>query len=389
MGRSRSPVAARSGCCRLDSVQTRAAIFREAGRPLEVREVELDGPRAGEVVVRMAAIGICGSDLHILKGEWPTPVPLVVGHEGTGTVEAVGEGVTTLAVGDPVVLSWAAGCGDCPACGRGRPALCVPLRKAWANGTLIDGSTRLSLAGSGAGAGGELFRSLSVGALAEHVLVPAAAAMKLPAGVSPVEAAVLGCAALTGMGAVANATSVKPGDTALVIGAGGVGQFTLEALRLAGASTIVAVDPQEQRREAALASGATHAAHPDDLKALVKAELAELFDHTFDVVGAPATQTSAVRWARDGGTVVFVGLPAAGAKLELDSWDLVTREKRLVGTIYGSGDPAEMLPGLLGAIEAGRLDLAPMVGTQYPLDAVNEAVAESLAGAPRRVIVTP
>lgn len=369
-------------------MQTRAAIFRSAGAPLEVRDVELDGPRAGEVLVRMAAIGICGSDLHILKGEWPAPVPLVVGHEGTGTVEAVGEGVDGLRPGDPVVLSWAAGCGACPACGRGRPALCVPLRRAWAEGTLMDGSTRLSFA-SGPDAGEQVFRSLTVGALAQHVLVPAAAALPVPASVSPAEASVLGCAALTGIGAVRNAAGVRAGETALVIGAGGVGQFTVEGLRLAGASTIVAVDPVESRRTAALASGATHAVHPDDLKALVKAEVREGFDHAFDVVGAPATQASAVRWARDGGTVVFVGLPAAGAKLELDSWDLVTREKRLVGTIYGSADPAELLPGLLADIERGRLSLAGLVGTSYPLDAVDEAVAESLAGAARRVLVTP
>ena len=364
-------------------MQTRAALFHSADRPLEVREVELDGPRAGEVVVCMAAIGICGSDLHVLKGEWPSPVPIVVGHEGTGYVASVGEGVECVAVGDPVVLSWASGCGHCPACGRGRPALCVPLRKAWAGGTLMDGTSRIT-------AGGEqVYRALTVGAFAEHVLVPAAAALRLPAEVSPVAAAVLGCAALTGLGAVRNAAGVQPGETALVIGAGGVGQFTIEGLRLAGASVIVAVDLVESRLERALESGATHAVLPDDLKALVKAELTEGFDHTFDVVGATATQASAVRWARDGGTVVFVGLPPAGAKLELDSWDLVTREKRLIGTIYGSGDPAEMLPDLLASIQAGRLDLAGMVGTAYPLDAVNEAVAESLGGAPRRVLITP
>ena len=364
-------------------MQTRAALFRSAGTPLEVTEVELDGPRAGEVIVRMAAIGICGSDLHTLKGEWPTPVPVVVGHEGTGYVHEVGEGVEGLKAGDPVVLSWAAGCGSCPACSRHRPALCVPLRKAWAGGTLMDGSSRLSLGDE------QVFRALTVGALAEHVLVPAAAAMPLPATVSPAAGSVLGCAALTGIGAVRNAANVRPGETALVIGAGGVGQFVIEGLRLAGASVIVAVDPVESRLEQALAHGATHAVHPDGLKALVKAELAELFDHTFDVVGAPATQASAVRWARDGGTVVFVGLPVAGAKLELDSWDLVTREKRLVGTVYGSADPAELLPELLAAVAAGALDLESMVGTTYPLDAVNEAVAESLGGAPRRVLVTP
>ncbi len=363
---------------------TRAALFRSAGQPLEITEVEIDGPRAGEVVVKMAAIGICGSDLHTLKGEWPTPVPVVVGHEGTGTVAELGEGVTGLKVGDPVVLSWAAGCGSCPACSRHRPALCVPLRKAWAGGTLIDGSSRLTTRG-----GEQVFRALTVGALAEHVLVPAGAALLLPAAVSPLHASVLGCAALTGIGAVRNAANVQPGETALVIGAGGVGQFAIEGLRLAGASVIVAVDPVESRLESALAHGATHACVPDDLKALVKAELGELFDHTFDVVGAPATQASAVRWARDGGTVVFVGLPVAGAKLELDSWDLVTREKRLVGTIYGSADPAELLPDLLALIQAGQLDLASMVGTSYPLDAVNDAVAESLGGAPRRVLVTP
>ena len=225
-------------------MRTRAALFREAGEPLEVCEVELDEPGPEEVVVRMEAVGVCGSDLHVVRGEWPRPTPIVLGHEGAGTVEAVGSAVDSHASGDRVVISWAPACDRCGACKAGRPTACTTLRAAIGAGTKLDGQTGLSLP-----SGDLVYRMTTVGAFAEYVLVPATAAFPLPDDVSLEEAALMGCAALTGVGAVEHAAAVQKGESVLVIGAGGVGQFVVQAARLAGADPLIAVDPVPARRQ--------------------------------------------------------------------------------------------------------------------------------------------
>jgi S-(hydroxymethyl)glutathione dehydrogenase/alcohol dehydrogenase len=364
-------------------VKTRAALFHGAGRPFEVRDIDLAEPRAGEVVVRMAAVGICGTDLHSVKGEWSRPTPVVLGHEGAGVVEEVGEGVTGLRPGDRVVLSWAPSCGECADCRRGRPAACVPLHRAIGNGTLVDGTTGLSADGE------VVYRGTATGALSELLTVAERVALPLGEDVALEEAALLGCAALTGVGAALFAARVPEGASVVVIGAGGVGQFVVQGLRIAGAETIVAVDPVDARRDVALTLGATHAASPDDLKDLARQLLPDGADFAFDAVGAPETTALAMRWTRNGGTCVIVGLPAAGARLDFDPAEFNRREKWLTGTIYGSEDPAVALPVLLDHVRAGRLDLRSQLGPVFPLDQVNEAVEASLSGAPGRVVVTP
>jgi S-(hydroxymethyl)glutathione dehydrogenase/alcohol dehydrogenase len=360
-------------------VKTRAALFREPGRPLEPVELDLEEPEAGEVLVRMAAIGVCGSDLHVYKGEWPRPTPMVLGHEGAGVVEAVGPGVDSPAIGDRVVISWAPACGECAACRKGRPAACEPLRAAIGAGTLLDGTTRLSLRGE------TVFRMTATGCLAEHVVVQANAALPLDEGVSLEEAALLGCAALTGVGAVRYASPLRPGQSALVVGAGGVGQFVVQGARIAGAAQIVCLDPNEQRLERARALGATAVGHPDRARELIP----DGVDVAFDAVGLPDTSALALRHTRGGGVCVLVGMPAADARLDLDPFDFTNREKTLTGTIYGSEDPAVALPALLEDVAAGRLVLRELLGPSYPLEAADEAFGASLAGSPGRVLVVP
>jgi S-(hydroxymethyl)glutathione dehydrogenase/alcohol dehydrogenase len=362
-------------------VRTRAAVFRAPGEPLEVREIELREPRAGEVLVRMAAVGICGTDLHMVKGEWRRPTPMVLGHEGSGVVEAVGEGVERLAPGDRVVLSWAPGCGECADCRRGRPARCLRLNRAIATGTLPDGTTGLTLDGE------TLYRGTATGALCERLVVGADVALPLGDDVPLEQAALLGCAALTGVGAVLFAARAEPGSSVVVIGAGGVGQFVVQGARIAGASAIVSADPLEGRREAAVRLGATQAVDPEGLEQALAAVAPDGADYAFDAVGDPATTLLALRWTRNGGTCVIVGLPAAGDRLDLDPVELIRREKWLTGTIYGSEDPAVALPVLLDHARAGRLELASLVGPTFPLERVDEAVEASLAGAPGRVVV--
>jgi S-(hydroxymethyl)glutathione dehydrogenase / alcohol dehydrogenase len=364
-------------------MKTRAAVFWAPERPLEVAEIELDEPGRGDVLVRMAAVGICGTDLHMVKGEWQRPTPMVLGHEGAGVVEAVGEGVSTVKPGDAVVLSWAPSCGECPDCRRGRPAACLPLQYAIGAGTLLDGSTGMSLRGE------PLYRGTATGALTERLVVSEQVALPLDGGVPLEEAALLGCAALTGVGAALFAAGVEEGATVLVVGAGGVGQFVVQGARIAGASEIVCVDPLEQRLELAARLGATRVAQPDGLKDMMGDALPDGVDYAFDAVGDPATTKTAFRWTRNGGLTMIVGLPAAGARLELDPTEFIRREKRLTGTIYGSEDPAVALPILLDHVRAGRLDLHSQVGPRYTLDEINDAIEASLSGVPGRVLVTP
>ena len=364
-------------------MKARAALFRAVGEPFDVVELDLAEPGPEEVVVAMRAVGICGTDLHQVKGEFRRPTPMVLGHEGAGVVESVGSAVSGLAPGDEVVLSWAPSCGVCGDCRRGRPAACVPLHEAIAAGTLVDGTTGLSLAGE------TVYRGTATGALAERVVVAAKAALPTGGAVPLREAALLGCAALTGVGAVLFAARVAPGSSVLVLGAGGVGQFVVQGARIAGAAAIVCADPVEARRAQALELGATHALDPEELEVELRKLAPEGADYAFDAVGYPETSVAALALTRSGGTAVIVGLPPSGSRLDLDPAQLTRREKLLTGTMYGSEDPAVALPILLDHVRAGRLDLASLVGPTYPLDAVNEAVEASLAGSAGRVLVTP
>ena len=362
-------------------MRSRAALFHRTGTPLEVTEIDVEEPGAGDVLVRMVAVGLCGSDLHVVRGEWPRPTPMVLGHEGAGIVEAVGAEVENVAPGDHVVLSWAPACGTCGPCRRGRPGACLRLREAFGKGTLVDGTTRLSRAGE------PIYRMTAVGALSEYVLLPAYATLAIPADFRLDQAALLGCAALTGIGAVRNAVNVAPGSSVLVFGAGGVGQFIVQGARIARADPIVVVDPIESRADKAIELGATHAVAPDVLEEVLPALLGEGADYAFEAVGRADSEAAALRWTRAGGTVVLVGMPPVGTQLQVDPFDFAAREKTLTGSIYGSEDPARALPAMLDLVRSGELRLSPLVGPTFGLDEVNEAFAATMSGEPRRVLV--
>lgn len=364
-------------------MKTRAALFRGAGQPLEVQEIELREPREREVLVRIAAVGICGTDLHVVKGEWDRPKPMVLGHEGAGIVEAVGAEVESPQPGDEVVLSWAPSCGRCADCRRGRPAACIELQRAIGGGTLLDGTTGMT-------AGGEtVYRGTATGALSELLTVDAAVAMPIGGDVPLEQAALLGCAALTGVGAVLFQARPEPGSTVLVIGAGGVGQFCAQGARIAGAAEIVCVDPVEVRLEQATRLGATRVATPEALPETLREVAPDGADTALDAVGAPETTALALRWTKNGGRTVLVGLPAAGERLDLDPAEFVRREKELTGSMYGSEDPTRALPVLLEHVRSGGLQLEPLLGPRFSLEDVNEAVEASLAGSAGRVVVVP
>jgi S-(hydroxymethyl)glutathione dehydrogenase/alcohol dehydrogenase len=307
----------------------------------------------------------------------------VLGHEGAGVVERVGDAVTRARPGDEVVLSWAPSCGECAGCRRGRPATCRVLNAAIPNGTLPDGTTGMSYRGE------TVYRGTATGCLAERVVVSEQVALPLGGAVPLDQAALLGCAVLTGVGAALYAARVAPGSSVVVIGAGGVGQFVVQGARIAGAATIVVSDPVEGRLRAAMRAGATHVTPPDGLRETLRSALPDGADYGFDAVGDPATSETALRFTRDGGTAVIVGLPAQGLRLDLDPFELIRKEKILTGTLYGSEDPAVSLPAMLDLVQSGRLDLVASLGPSFPLERVDEAVRASLAGEPGRVLVLP
>jgi S-(hydroxymethyl)glutathione dehydrogenase/alcohol dehydrogenase len=355
-----------------------AAVLREVGGPLRVEEVILPEPGPGQVRVRMAAAGVCHSDLSLARGTLPQPVPVVLGHEGAGRVAAVGEGVTGLAPGDPVVLNWAPACRQCWWCGHGEPWLCERASDGWQRryAQLADGT--------------EVYPGLGTAAFAAETVVGADACVPLPADIPLTEAAVLGCAVLTGVGAVRNAARVRPGESVVVIGLGGVGLAAVQGARLAGAFPIIAVDPVEAKAGLARRFGATEVVTPGpglsrQVRELVDGRGA---DHAIECVGRPETIRAAWSVTRRGGRATVVGMGAHTEQVSFSALEIGHFARTLAGCIYGNADPVVDVPRLLTDYRAGRLDLAAMVTEQIPLEAAGAAMDRLGTGA-RSVIVFP
>lgn len=362
----------------------RAAVLYEYGQPLGVTDAHFDDPGPGEVLVRVAFSGICHSDEHVALGDLPLPLPMVLGHEGSGWVQAVGEGVRGLRAGDRVVLSWLPACGTCLACRRGWTGMCRESAKAATDGTLWHGRTAVRT-------DTETLHVMSLsGTLASYAVVPAGGVVPLPPGVPLREAALLGCSAVTGYGAVAHAAAVGPGATVAVIGAGGVGQQVVMANRLFGAVQIIAIDRFPARLEAARSVGATDLVNPlveDPLMAVLDRTDGMGTDFAFEVVGTTATIAQAFNSIRPGGTAVVVGVAPPHEEVSLNAFAFPSQGKTLKGTWYGSGDMAADVGAILEARRTGRIDLAPLLGGTWPLERVNEAFSALRHGQPGRAMV--
>jgi S-(hydroxymethyl)glutathione dehydrogenase/alcohol dehydrogenase len=383
MPATQSPERAAAGATAA-AVEMRACVLREPGRPVSVERVSLEPPRAGEVLVRIAAAGVCHSDVHLADGRLgPGRWPMVLGHEGAGVVETVGEGVTGLAPGDHVVFCLVPSCGLCSACRSGRRTLCEPVGQSSVAGVLLDGSSRLRGAD-----GGALQHGLTVACFAEYAVVAAAGAIVVPDDVPLWQAALLGCGVVTGFGAVTHAARVRIGERVCVIGCGGVGMQVIAAARLAGAATIVAVDRRQEKLAHALRRGATHVvdATAPDAVAQIHAVTSGGVDHSFEVVGTGATIRLAWDAIRPGGTAVVVGLTPAGIEVSLPAIEFLS-EKSIVGSYYGSADPAETFPGLIELVRAGRLELADMVSHLIELDGIEAAFGRLRRGEGDRSVV--
>lgn len=356
----------------------RAAILRNIGDDkLDVVDdaatVET-GP--GLVKVAIRATGVCHSDLSGMKGIVPQPTPAVLGHEGAGEVVEVGDGVTGVAVGDHVVVSWVPPCGTCTYCIGGQPNLCVTI--------MFTSAVTPRFTQAGEQVGG----FAGTGTFTEEVVLPVEGVIKVDNDVPFEIASLIGCGVMTGVGAAINTAKVQPGSSVVVFGCGGVGISVIQGARIAGAAEIVAVDLVEAKREDAKRFGATHACAPEELDAL-KAELTggEGFDYGFEVVGLGKTIRATYDAVRRGGTAVVVGMGADADKIEFSAWELFFSEKTLKGTFYGSADVRRDFHRLLRLWRAGRLDLEGMVSQTLALEDINQALTDMEEGRVIRTVI--
>lgn len=366
-------------------MRIRAAVLRHPDRPVEVEAVELDPPKAGEVLVRVAAAGVCHSDVRLADGElgdakWPA----VMGHEGAGVVEAVGNGVTHVQPGDPVGFCFVPACRSCRFCLAGKPNLCLVVGEHGATGMLMDGTSRLRLPD-----GTVVQHGLHTACFAEYTVVAAGGAIPLPRDLPLWQAALLGCGVVTGFGAVRNVAGVKAGDSVAVIGCGGVGLQVVAAAALAGADPIVAVDRVAEKLELARAQGATHIVDGTsvaDPAAAIRDLTGGGVDHAFEVIGRAETIRLAWDAILPGGTAVVVGLAPVGVEASVPAIEFLS-DKSLRGTYYGSGDPAKELPELADLALTDGLDLSRVVTHVDTLDGVGAALERLRRGEGARTIL--
>ena len=342
----------------------RAAVLGEVGDDLlEVRDdVETVGPGPGEVLVGMAAAGVCHSDLSAITGVLPQPTPAVLGHEGAGTVLAVGEGVRNVADGDHVIIAWAPPCGSCRFCLGGQPNLCSKIMFGVGLMPRFKYGSTMAF-----GFGG-------TGVFAEQVVLPSEAVVPIPRDVPFDVAALIGCAVTTGVGAAVNCAKVRPGSSVVVFGCGGVGISTIQGARVAGAAEIVAVDTVPRKLEEAKRFGATYAVLPGDLMgASDEVTGGDGFDYAFEVIGLSQTIRAAYDATRRGGTTVIVGAGRSDDMVELSAFELFYMEKKILGTFYGSADVRSDFGRMISLWRAGRLDLEGLISRRLDISQVNEA----------------
>ena len=356
----------------------RAAVISAPHTPITIEDVSPLAMGPTDVRVRVEASGVCHSDLAAIHGKVVVGLPCVLGHEGVGIVEAVGDLVSRLSVGDRVIGTVAPVCGNCYYCIRDRTNLCETSRSIVTKprSTLADGTSVIAYTG--------------LGTFAEEMIVDETVLVKVTSDLPTDQLALLGCGVTTGMSAVFNTARVSPGSTVAVIGCGGVGQAVIQGAAIAGAARIFAVDPVAMKRETAKEFGATDLIDPeqgDPTEQIFAANGGRGVDYAFEVVGRPETMLQAYNTAQRGGTVLFVGMPAMDSSITFPAFKLFYEEKRTLGSYYGSAQVRRDIPRLIGLAESGRLDLGAMVSRTYKLDEINDAVRAIEAGEVIRSVI--
>lgn len=360
-------------------VEVNALVLRSTEKPMEVERIRLRDVGPGDVRVRIDATGVCHSDLSLARGVLAQQLPAVLGHEACGTVVEAGSDVTDLREGDRVILLWITPCGQCASCARDEPHLCVNGSARGAEPYALDSS------------GEPVYPGLTVGSFAEQTVVPAAAAVKVPDDISTADAALLGCAVTTGVGAVTKTAAVTAGSSVVVLGLGGVGLAAVQGARLAGATTVIGVDRNPDKAKLAVQLGAHHFVPADDhtrkaVRALTGKEGA---DFAFDCVGSARTIREAWGMTRRGGTACVVGIGGKEDQVAFSALELFHFARTLIGCVAGSLDAGRDLPRYFDHIREGRLDLAAMVTGSGTLSDVDAALEEMAAGRGIRTLVVP
>ncbi|NQZ72878.1 MAG: alcohol dehydrogenase catalytic domain-containing protein [Dinoroseobacter sp.] len=374
-------------------MKIKAAILRQAGlpapyrdsKPLSIETVDLDPPGAQEVLIQIKAAGLCHSDLVAIDGERPKPMPIVLGHETMGVVAEVGPGVTAFEVGDHVIPSFVASCGKCNMCRTGRPSLCEPASVANAQGTLMGGHIRLHQNGQ------KIFHHSGVAAFAEYAVMSECSLIKIDPSIPAQHAALLGCAVMTGAGAVTNTADISVGDTVAVIGAGGVGLSAIMAAAAAGASKVIAIDLSDAKLDTARKFGATHgflASDPD-----IESDLKSLTDGgvhiAIESAGAPKALELAFGLTRVGGKTIAAGLPNPSRQISISHFILGAQERCLKGSYMGSCIPARDIPKFLTMYQQGSLPIDRLAGDELSLHELNEAFDMMMQGNTLRSVLVP
>ena len=382
-------------------MRTRAAVLRQLGlpmpyaqsRPLSIEEVELDEPGHGELLVRIRAAGLCHSDLSAINGDRPWPMPIVIGHEAAAEVMEVGPGVSDIAVGDHVVLIFRPNCGACPSCSVGRPALCGPGGESNASGSLLGGYKRLTAVGGAIGLGGQpnarLNHHLGCAAFAEHATVSRRSVVKIDPTLPWDEAALFGCAVLTGAGAVFNTARVEAGAGTAVVGLGGVGFSSLLAAVASSASVVVAVDMLDAKLALARELGATHCfnATDPDVVQKVKEATGGGVDYAFEMAGSVQALELAYRITARGGTTVTAGLPNPAQTWPLQAVSLIAEERTVKGSYVGSCVPSRDVPRFIAMYRAGQLPVDRMLSERVRLEDINVALDRLARGESVRQVI--
>jgi S-(hydroxymethyl)glutathione dehydrogenase/alcohol dehydrogenase len=362
----------------------KAAVLREVNEPLDVVDLDLAVPGVGEVEVAIAASGICHSDLSVQRGVVGIPLPVVLGHEGSGVVTRVGQDVIGLAEGDHVVLSWVPSCGECVWCVRDEAFLCESGQRAADLGRLLDGGARLSERGI------DVNQMSALGTFAERTVVPAQSAVPIPSDIPLELAALVGCGVLTGVGAATRTANIRRGDSVAVIGCGGVGLNVIQGARLAGAERIIAIDTSPAKLLLAGRFGATDTVNAletdvvDELKSLTSGRGVDV---SFEVIGLQATIQQAIRATRRGGETVLVGIPDREATIPIKALAAVYGARTIKGCWYGSSLPHVDVPNILALHEQGKLELRALISGQIALSEVNRGLTDLAAGTATRSVI--
>jgi Zn-dependent alcohol dehydrogenase len=368
-------------------VKVRAVVLEATGGPLTPCELELAGPGPEEVLVRIRASGVCHSDWNAVDGTAETRCPAVLGHEGAGVVEAVGEGVTRVREGDHVALSWAPSCGTCEECLRDLPQLCSTVWPAMGAGGLMDGTPRLSRAGQ------PVYHYSFLSTFAQACVVPERSCIPIPSDVPFDVAALVGCAVTTGVGAVWRTAGVRAGDRVAVVGCGGVGLSALMAAVAAGAEPVVAVDAAPAKLDAARSFGASHVVawqgSAEETSELVREVSGGGVDYAIEATGRPEAMLAAFLSTRSRGAAVLIGIPRADAVLSLPVTTIPRMERRVLGSIYGSSRPERDFPRTLELYRSGRLPLERLVSHRLPLEEAERGFELMRSGDALRVVLEP